>query len=333
MKKYKFSYLKKVVDRFAGKKVMVVGDLLLDQFIWGEVSRISPEAPVPVVWVKNEEYMPGGACNVAGNLAAMGAEVTLSGVVGDDEKAGVLKKKLEENGIDVSGVVTCKKRTTILKTRVIAHQQQVVRIDREQLDHLNKIYVDKVIENVRSKIKELDAVIIEDYGKGVVTPSLIKGILPLARKNNKLVAVDPKEDHFSYYRGVDLITPNHHEAGRAVGFEIKDDRSLGRAGKKLLKKLNSKVILVTLGEKGMMVFREKGTPELIPTLAQEVYDVSGAGDTVIALYTLSMISGASPIASAHIANCAAGIVVGKVGVAMVERQELLSRLRKETGGR
>lgn len=332
MKEYKFSTLKRFVKKFSGKKVLVVGDLLLDQFIWGDVSRISPEAPVPVVWVRKEDYMPGGACNVANNLASVEGEVHLAGVVGEDNNAEILKERLQSNNIDVGGILVDRSRSTILKTRVIAHQQQVVRIDREQTEHISDKYTKSLLEYVESKINELDAIIIEDYGKGLITPSLVSGIVPLARANKKLVAVDPKEDHFSYYKGVDLITPNHHEAARAVGFKITDENSLRKAGGILLEKLESRVILITLGEDGMMVFSKDGPARRIPTLAQEVYDVSGAGDTVIAIYTLALSSGASPIVAAHIANCAAGLVVGKIGVAMVEKNELINRLRKETKG-
>ncbi|MCK5450879.1 MAG: D-glycero-beta-D-manno-heptose-7-phosphate kinase [Candidatus Omnitrophica bacterium] len=329
MKRYKYSVLSDIVKKFDKKKVVVIGDLLLDQFIWGEVSRISPEAPVPVVWVKDEGFMPGGACNVASNLTKFGAEVSLVGIVGDDEKAGILKGQLKGTGIKTDGIITDKTRPTVLKTRVIAHHQQVVRIDRERIDHVEGKYFKKIQDYLEENIKSFDGIIIEDYGKGIITPTLLKMVVPLAKKHKKIVAVDPKEDHFSYYKGVSVLTPNHHEAAKAVGFELKNEKSLIRGGEKLLRELRAKVVLITLGENGMMVFEKDKKPHKIPTLAQEVFDVSGAGDTVIAVYTLGIISGASPTLSAHIANCAAGIVVGKVGVAMVERKELLDRLKKE----
>ncbi|NQT32856.1 MAG: D-glycero-beta-D-manno-heptose-7-phosphate kinase [Candidatus Omnitrophica bacterium] len=310
---------------------MVIGDLLLDQFIWGDVSRISPEAPVPVVWVQNEEFMPGGACNVASNLAQLGAEVTLVGGVGKDEKADILREQLGKRNICADGVITDDSRPTILKTRVIAHNQQVVRIDREDLDSVSGKYLSKVGRYIGKNIKDVDGVIIEDYGKGFITPKLLEMVVPLAKKHGKIVAVDPKEDHFSYYKGVNVITPNHQEAAGAVGFKIENDQDLKKAGEMLLRKNRLDVALVTLGERGMMVFEKGKKPRRIETLAQEVYDVSGAGDTVIAVYTLSIISGGSPIIAAHIANCAAGIVVGKVGVAVVEEKELLERLKRETG--
>jgi len=331
VRRYKYSTLAGVVRKFKGKKVMVIGDLLLDQFIWGDVSRISPEAPVPVVWVKDEGFMPGGSCNVASNLARLGADVSLVGVVGDDGKAGILREQLAERGICTEGVITDRDRPTIIKTRVIAHHQQVVRIDREQPGQVAGKTLSKVQDHLRRHISACDGIIIEDYGKGVITADLLKMAVPLARRHGKMIAVDPKESHFSYYKGVSVITPNHHEAGKAVGFRIDDARKLNRAGEMLLKKQKAEVILITLGEEGMMVFEKGKKPRKIPTLAQEVFDVSGAGDTVIAAYTLSVISGGSPIAAAHIANCAAGIVVGKVGVAVVGKSELLARLRRETG--
>ncbi|MFH1798522.1 MAG: D-glycero-beta-D-manno-heptose-7-phosphate kinase [Candidatus Omnitrophota bacterium] len=327
MKRYKYAALSAIIDKFDKKKIMVIGDLLLDQFLWGEVSRISPEAPVPVVWVKKEGFMPGGACNVANNLAKLGAKVLLVGIVGKDENAEILKDKLKEQGICTQGIISDKTRTTILKTRVIAHHQQVVRIDREEIGHISGKLLFQVQDYLRENIKNCDGIIIEDYGKGVITPSLLKMAVPLAKRHNKVIAVDPKENHFSYYKGVSVVTPNHHEAGVAVGLLIDNDAALKEAGRRLLKKLKADVVLITLGENGMMVFERGKTPRQIPTLAQEVFDVSGAGDTVIAVYTLSAISGAPPITAAHIANCAAGIVVGKIGVAVVEKKELLDKIK------
>ena len=331
MKKYKYSTLAGIVGKFDKKKIIVIGDLLLDQFIWGAVDRISPEAPVPVVWVKGEDFMPGGACNVASNLSKLGAKVSLVGVIGEDDKGVTLTRLLRERNISTEGVITDKKRPTILKTRVIAHQQQVVRIDHESVDQVIGNHLSRIHDYLKRNIRDHDGVIIEDYGKGVITPALLKMAVPLARKHGKIVAVDPKENHFSYYRGVSVITPNHHEAAIAAGFPLKSEDDLKKAGAKLLVKLKTDVILITLGERGMMVFEKGRKPRRIPTVAQEVFDVSGAGDTVIAVYTLSMVSGASAIVAAQMANCAAGIVVGKIGVATVERSELLARLKSETG--
>ncbi len=333
MKEYNFRDLERIVKGFSGKRLLVLGDLLLDQFIWGEVSRISPEAPVPVVWVKNEDYMPGGACNVASNLSKLGAHVSLVGIVGDDNNGRILKGLMSEKNVEVEGVVVDKSRPTILKTRVIAHHQQVVRIDREDTRDFPADDMKRIKLYLRENIDSFDGVIIEDYGKGVITADLLKTVIPLAKHHGKIVAVDPKENHFSYYKGANVITPNHHEASKAVGFPLTDEASMIKAGNKLIRKLALDVVLLTLGERGMIVLQKGTAAESIPTIAQEVFDVSGAGDTVIAVYTLSMVSGGSPIVAAHIANCAAGIVVGKVGTATVEREELVEKLKRETSRR
>jgi D-beta-D-heptose 7-phosphate kinase/D-beta-D-heptose 1-phosphate adenosyltransferase len=329
MKTIGFNRIKEAVGNFKDAKVLVVGDLILDEFLWGDVSRISPEAPVPVVWVKKESFMPGGASNVANNLSSLGAKVYLAGVVGDDERGAILKSELEQKGVNTSGIITDNSRPTILKTRVVAQHQQVVRIDKERVDPLSPAIVGKLVRYIESIMEEIDAVIIEDYGKGVITSALLGKVVPLAKRHNKVISVDPKEEHFKYYRGISVITPNNHEASRAVGFEIKDDATLIRAGQVLLKKLNCRIALITLGENGMAVFQKSKPMKHIPTVAQEVFDVSGAGDTVIASYTLSLAIGADPIMAAHIANCAAGIVVGKVGLAVVTPDELLNRIKKE----
>ncbi len=331
--KYRYSTLAHIVNRFRKKKLMVIGDLLLDQFIWGDVSRISPEAPVPVVWVKNEDFMPGGASNVASNLTKLGAEVMLVGIVGSDDRGEILKKQLIEKNIATDGIVTSEGRPTVQKTRIIAHNQQVVRIDRENTDHIAGVDLAKVVDYIKRNIRHVDGIIIEDYGKGLVTPALLKKIIPLAKRHGKLIAVDPKESNFSCYKGINVITPNHHEAAKAVGFSLESDEALEKAGEKLLRKLKSEVVLITLGERGMIIFEKGKSYHKIPTVAQEVFDVSGAGDTVIAVYTLSVISGASAPMAAHIANYAAGIVVGKVGIAVVEKGDLLKGLRREAGRR
>jgi D-beta-D-heptose 7-phosphate kinase/D-beta-D-heptose 1-phosphate adenosyltransferase len=333
MTKSSFAGLKKIIGNFKDARVLVIGDLILDEFLWGEVSRISPEAPVPVVWVRTESFMPGGASNVANNLKSLGANVYLAGVIGDDERGAILKGELMRSGVNVEGVIIDGSRPTTLKTRVVAHHQQVVRIDKERVETLSDRIASKIIAYVKEKIKDLDAVIIEDYGKGVITPKLLGRVIPLARSHKKIISVDPKEEHFRYYRGVSVITPNNHEASKAVGFEITDTATLKKAGAKLIGRVNCSIALVTLGEKGMAVFQRGRPMKHIPTVAQEVYDVSGAGDTVIAAYTLCLASGADPVQAAHISNCAAGIVVGKVGIAVVTPDELIERVMRETNKR
>ena len=329
IKSLAFPRLKSIISGFNQAKVLVVGDLILDEFIWGKVTRISPEAPVPVVWVDSENFMPGGASNVASNIRSLGGQVFLAGVVGDDSRADVLRTLLRKKGVDCEGVFTDKQRPTTQKTRVIAHHQQVVRIDREVVKPVSDQVLKEILGYIKERIKTVDALIIEDYGKGVIVPRLVEESVKLAKKYGKVVTVDPKETHFSYYRGVTTITPNHHEAASAVGFPIKDDASLQKAGKKLLQRLNCETALITLGENGMSLF-QKGKPMIkIPTVAQDVFDVSGAGDTVISAYTVARARKASAIEAAHISNCAAGIVVGKVGVAVTTADELIQRIRKE----
>ncbi len=330
MKTQSYTRLKSIISEYKNKKILVIGDLILDEFIWGKVSRISPEAPVPVVWVDNESFMPGGAANVANNISSLGAKVYLVGVVGNDDRAAILRGELEHKGINTDGIAADATRPTTLKTRVIAHQQQVVRIDKERIDYIKDRIVNKIVNYVKKSIDEIDAILIEDYGKGLIAPKLLKPIVDLAKKYKKTISVDPKEEHFSFYRGVTVITPNYQEASKAVGFKISDKASLKKAGQILLNKFKVKIVVITLGEKGMAVFEEGRPPKRIPTMAQEVYDVSGAGDTVISSFTLSLASGATPIQAAHIANCAAGIVVGKVGISVVNEDELIGRIREET---
>ena len=329
MKHLSFPRLKSVISDFRQAKVLVVGDLILDEFIWGTVSRISPEAPVPVVWVDSENFMPGGASNVAHNIRALGGQVFMAGIVGGDSRGEILRTLLAKKGVNCDGIFTDKNRPTTQKTRVIAHHQQVVRIDREVVQPVPDPLIKEILEFIRGQMKKIDALVIEDYGKGVIVPRLVQEIVKIAKKYKKIITVDPKETHFSYYQGVTTLTPNHHEAASAVGFPIKDHSSLQRAGKKLLEKLRSNSVLITLGENGMSLF-ERGKPMVkIPTVAQDVFDVSGAGDTVISAFTLALASKATPLEAAHISNCAAGIVVGKVGVAVTHVEELLERIQNE----
>jgi len=323
----KIDKLKKTISKFSDTKVLIIGDLILDEFVWGEVSRISPEAPVPVVWVKSESFMPGGAANVANNIASLGAKAYMAGVVGSDERAGILKEGLIEKGINIDGIITDDGRPTTLKTRVVANHQQVVRIDREKIEGISAGVLDNIISYIKGIIDDMDAIIIEDYGKGVISARLLKEILTAAKKKKKIITVDPKEEHFSYYRGVTAITPNHHEAAQAIGMKVRDSQSVLKIGKALLKKLDCEGVLITLGENGMQLFQKSGAVTHIPTVAQEVFDVSGAGDTVISAFTLALALGVDMKDAAYISNIAAGIVVGKVGIAVITQKELIERLK------
>lgn len=323
------------ISKFNDVKILVIGDLILDEFIWGDSSRISPEAPVPVVLVDRESLMPGGAANVANNISAIGAKVYLAGVIGKDEHGRQLETILKEKGVEIEGVFSDPERPTTLKTRVVARHQQVVRIDRENAGHLRGSITKELTDYIKEKIKEVDGIIIEDYGKGVITPDILGEIIPPAKRQRKVIAVDPKEEHISYYKGVTVITPNRKEAEAMGGIKATDDASLNKLGKSLLEKLKLQAALITLGENGMRLFeraagvdaRRGGRITHIPTVAQEVFDVSGAGDTVIATFTAALCAGAKMIEAAHISNFAGGIVVGKVGVATISQAELRNRIK------
>jgi D-glycero-beta-D-manno-heptose-7-phosphate kinase len=318
----------KIISRMPKARILVIGDIMLDRFIWGTVSRISPEAPVPVVWARSESFMPGGASNVANNICALGAAAYICGVIGDDEAGRILVAEFSKNGIKADGVVLDKNRPTIHKTRIIAHHQQVVRIDKESDRTFDKSVIDSIIYYAVSVIDDIDAIIIEDYGKGLITPRLIKRLALLARRYKKIITVDPKEEHFRLYTGVTSITPNRKEAEEASGLKIKDNRLLQKAGRRLLGQLKSASVLITLGEDGMALFQKGKACVYIPTVAQEVYDVSGAGDTVIGVFTLALTAGAAIDEAAYIANAAAGVVVGKVGIGVWNAEELKSHLRQ-----
>ncbi len=317
--------LKRIISHFKDKKILVVGDLILDHHIFGKVDRISPEAPVPVVWAQKETFACGGAANVGLNLWALGARVSMCGVIGKGDFARTLFSLLKKSSIDTKLIIKDPSRPTTLKTRIMAHNQQMVRVDWESLEPLslkvNKLVLDKISEN----IDEFDAVIIEDYGKGVINPHLVEELVNLCKDKNKIVTVDPKEEHFDYYKNVTALTPNLKEAQNAVNIKLKDKTQIESLGKEIMKKLNPKVLLMTLGEDGMMLFFDKKHHH-IPTAALEVFDVTGAGDTVISAFTLALSCKAGYDESAMIANLAAGIVVGKLGAATTNKQELFRKI-------
>jgi rfaE bifunctional protein kinase chain/domain len=318
-----------ILDRFPHVRVLVIGDLILDQYIWGVVNRISPEAPIPVVEVTRESFSLGGAANVANNVRSLGAAAEVCGVVGDDGHGRMLLETLAEKGIGTRAVVQDLSRTTTLKTRIVAHKQQVVRVDRENAVQVGSLLLELLKSRIQDLLSGVDAVIIEDYGKGVIQPDLLKEVLPLAKGAGKIVTVDPKKDHFLHYRGVTSITPNRQEAQDATGIRIADADSLHRAGAELLERLACDSVLLKLGEQGVCLF-ERGKPPLeIPARAREVYDVSGAGDTVIAVFTTALVAGATLGQAAVLSNVAGGLVVEKLGTATVNREELLRRLREE----
>jgi D-beta-D-heptose 7-phosphate kinase/D-beta-D-heptose 1-phosphate adenosyltransferase len=316
-------------------RVLVIGDVMLDQFIWGAVSRVSPEAPVPVVDFARESYMPGGAANVARNLADMGVSVEIMGAVGADAAADQLRLLLREQGIGCSGLIAVPERRTSLKTRIVAHQQQVVRVDRESRDPLDGRTTRHLMSGIMKHLPDAAAVIVGDYGKGVVTQELLDNLKLECRKLGVWLSLDPKPVHRLNLEGLSLITPNRKEA-----FELARMEDTGRSGSPLedaglmamveglLGSLKPAVLLVTLSEQGMLLCQRGHAPLPIPTVAQEVFDVSGAGDTAIAAFTLAVAAGASPVEAAIVANHASGIVVGKVGTATATPAELLASFQK-----
>ena len=321
---------RQILAAAAKTRVLVVGDVMLDQFIWGGVSRISPEAPVPVVDFSRESFMPGGAANVARNLVSLATPTELFGAIGNDDGGRKLQKILAEQNIGCSGLVKNSSRHTSIKTRIVAHQQQVVRIDRETRDGLDQNTTGRLLAEIKSKISKADAVIVGDYGKGVVTQPLLNEIKSLCRARGIWLSLDPKPVHHLNLSNLSLITPNRKEA-----FELADlpddskspnplgDKKLMLVAERLLNELRPALLLITLGELGMLLCQRGQKPFHIPTVAQEVFDVSGAGDTVIATFTLAIAAGASPIEAAILSNHAAGIVVGKRGTATTTPEELL----------
>jgi rfaE bifunctional protein kinase chain/domain len=315
---------------------MVIGDLMLDEFVWGKVGRISPEAPVPVVEVTGESFYPGGAANVARNLREFVDHVAVIGLLGKDRSGQQLHETLAEEKIDVSNAVEDEEFRTIVKTRIIARHQQVVRVDREQYVSPSPTQIAKVVAAARKNIPETDAIIFEDYGKGFLTNELVSQIARDAREKGKLVAADPNPRHSIDWRGVTVVKPNRAEAFLAAGIPWRDpdeapaeDVELRRAGEALLKKWEAKYVLVTLGEHGMMLFQQKEPPHYIPTKARQVFDVSGAGDTAIALFTLGLACEATPVEAAEIANHGSAVVVSKLGTATVARDELIASFKDD----
>lgn len=300
---------------------------MLDEYMWGAVSRISPEAPVPVVAVQSESVKVGGAGNVATNVAALGGRATLIGLVGNDAAAERLGHELELHGVKSDGLVEDRSRPTTIKSRVVAGSQHVVRFDRESDAPVSRAVRAQVIAAVRQRLPEADVLLISDYAKGLVSPGLVREVLALAARYHCMVAVDPKVQNLPLFKGVTMVAPNHHEAAAAVRLTIRSEADLLRVGQVLLRRLKARGVLITRGEQGMSLF-EAGKPVVhIPTVAREVYDVTGAGDTVMGALSLALAAGATMPEAAVIANFAAGVVVGKRGTATVTRAELERALR------
>jgi rfaE bifunctional protein kinase chain/domain len=324
------------LDLFASVRILVVGDVMLDHFVRGNVRRISPEAPVPVVEVIEETFNPGGAANVACNIAPFTKKVSLMGRIGRDTQAGQLTRLLNEEGVSTDAMITSTTVPTISKARVVARQQQIVRVDREKIQKLTDEELGEVETNLRALAPELDAIIVEDYGKGFITAPLMQKVTGIAKETGLLVTVDPSPRNPLSWSGVGLVKPNRLEAFAAAGVEDShlnvepaQNGELLLVGRTLLEKWDTPLVLITLGEQGMMLFQRGSAPHHIPTRAREVYDVSGAGDTAIAVLTLALASGMKPELAADVANHASGIVVGKLGTACVTPDELLAAYETE----
>lgn len=316
--------LHKAISKLKDANILVIGDIIVDHFIWGKVSRISPEAPVPVVNVTNENLLLGGAANVLHNIYDLGGKAALCGIIGDDDIGSHLLELLEELSSPTRGIIKSKNRPTTIKTRVIAQSQQVVRFDREKTGKPSGANITKMVEFITKNIDKFDAVIISDYNKGMVSADLMQHLQHCLSQHPHIpIIVDPKPAQAHRFQGVNIITPNHYEAETMSGIMINDEKSLKQAGDKLLNNLNIDAVLITQGEAGMALFEKDKALFTIPTVAKEVYDVTGAGDTVISSLTLGLTAGLSYAEAATLANYAAGIVVGKVGTATASRMELL----------
>lgn len=318
--------ISEVISKLGQARVLILGDIMLDEYLFGRVERISPEAPVPVVEISNDKLLLGGAANVAANIRALGDEPLLLGVVGEDEAAVKLSQLLQQHGIGADFLVCDRSRQTTIKTRIMAHSQQVVRADRENRHELDADIERKVLAKFQAVADSINGVILSDYGKGVITLSLLEKVIAICRERGIFLAVDPKETHFHNYKQVSLITPNHHEAGFAAGRRIQSEADLIEVGNSLLKELQVRSILITRGPDGMSLFEQDAEPTHIPTFARKVFDVTGAGDTVIASFVSAVCAGATLPEAAIVSNAGAGITVGEVGTATVTPTELHAEL-------
>ncbi|RLB10177.1 MAG: D-glycero-beta-D-manno-heptose-7-phosphate kinase [Deltaproteobacteria bacterium] len=308
-------------------KVMIIGDIILDEFVYGNVERISPEAPVPVVEVERETFLLGGAANVLNNIISLEGQTFLYGVVGHDDAGEKVFRLLKERKCSTSGIIKDKERRTTIKTRVIANKQQVVRFDKENRSPISRTTLEELKVRIGDNVSSIDLIIISDYGKGVITEDLMSFLRKISQQHHKDLLVDPKIKNVQLYKGATYITPNHKEAENMTGIKIKDNESLCQAGNLLMKMLGCKAVIITRGEKGMSIFENSGRVTDIPAVAREVYDVTGAGDTVIGVMGLGLAANLSLLQSAFLANVAAGIVVGEVGTAAVSSSKLKRALQ------
>ncbi len=324
------SRLNRLSKSFRGKRIAVIGDMMLDCYFWGDVKRISPEAPVPVVEIDDEFFRFGGAANVALNIHTLGGYPLPLGIIGDDNDGRIFSELVKDNGIDSSGLIIDNSRPTTTKSRVIAGNQHIVRIDKESKQYINKKIETELLSKVENAINYLDAIILQDYNKGVLTPRLIENIIRLAKKKDVIITVDPKFDNFFKYENVTVFKPNRKETEDVFGVKMVSDEDISKAGFKLLEKLKAEYVLLTLGEKGIALFEKgKNGEKRIPTKARKVADVSGAGDTVISTLTIALSSGAAIEEAAYLANYAGGLVCEEVGIVPITKSKLFDTILDE----
>jgi rfaE bifunctional protein kinase chain/domain len=318
--------IKQIEGNFSNKKIAVIGDLMLDGYFWGDVTRVSPEAPVPVVEVDDEFFRFGGAANVALNIQQLGCTPLPVGVIGNDSDGKTLLNLISENGIDSNGIIIDSNRPTTIKTRVIANTQHIVRIDKESKEYISQNLEENIIDFLKINIKDLDAIILQDYNKGVLTERIIAESIAISNDNGKIVTVDPKFINFKKFQNATVFKPNKKETEDFLGIKINNDKDISYAGEKLIKALNAKYVLLTLGEKGIALFERDNSEIRIPTKARKVRDVSGAGDTVISTITCALTAGATIQEAAYIANYAGGLVCEEVGIVPITKETLFKTI-------
>lgn len=324
-----FSKFDELKEKFYGKKVAVIGDMMLDCYFWGSVSRISPEAPVPIVEIDNEFFRFGGAANVALNILKLGGIPVPIGVIGNDNDGEIFKNLLNDSGIQADGIFIDKSRPTTAKSRVIADGQHVVRIDKESKEYISSETSQKLFAFLNRSIDDLDALILQDYNKGVLSYDLIKESIETANNKGKIITVDPKFNNFFSYKNVTVFKPNKKESEDALGVKFKTEEDIIKAGEKLISKINSQYLLLTLGENGIALFDKENNYWRIPTKARKVADVSGAGDTVISTLTVALSAGADIKTASYLANYAGGLVCEEVGILPIEIDYLFNTVKKE----
>ena len=315
--------MKDIFEQFSKVRVMVVGDVMLDQYWWGNVSRISPEAPVPVVNLSKKTRVAGGAANVAVNIRSLGAEPLLFGLLGDDREGSILIQTLEEKGISSDYLYIKESQQTITKTRIIGNNQQITRVDQEIYTELTQNTEDLIFEKIKRQLGSVDTIVISDYAKGLLTKSLLKRLITEAAQKQIITIVDPKGKNFSKYKNATLLTPNQKEALEATEFESADDQTIAKAGRKIIKQCDLEALVITRSEKGMMLFEKNKKQKKLKAVARNVFDVTGAGDTVIATLAVAIGAGATFYDAALLANKAAGFVVEEIGTSVIELEKLI----------